>query len=179
MSRVTLSRGVHDQGAKTNLVKTLSPSVPFKGWVSGSGGVEGSALFRKVLTLVVTYKPWIVKKCLLGQFVDMYRNKSPFEWVPYSVHLLLECFWLVILASQTWYVQPKLVWCSNYSNLAFHRMPDPHPQFPQIGGGADHLQKPEALLATPAEGRRSLALRQWLFHPPVTQARLHHPTFCP
>ena len=70
MPRVTLSGGVHDQGAKTNLVKTLSPSVFFKGWVSGSGGVEGSALFRKVLTLVVTYKPWIVKKCLLGQFLD-------------------------------------------------------------------------------------------------------------
>ena len=63
-----------------------------------------------------------------------------------------------------------------------HRIPDPN-QLGQILGRVDHLQKN---LATSGHfgplrqrRRRHGALRQWLFHPPVTQARLRHPTPCP
>ena len=50
-------------------------------------------------------------------------------------------------------------------------------------GAADHLQKNGGISGhfgpLRQRRRRHGALRQWLFHPPVTQARLHHPTFCP
>ena len=83
-------------------------------------GMEGSAFSPKDLTLVVTYKPRIVEKRVLADLSTIYRNKSPLEWVPYSVYtslVVLEWFQLAI-ASQTWCVEEKVVWCSN---LAFGR----------------------------------------------------------
>ena len=59
-----------------------------------------------------------------------------------------------------------------------HRIPDPQP-VRTIRGRRITCKKPAALRATPAGADDRLALRQWLFHPLLTQARLRHPTFCP
>ena len=57
-----------------------------------------------------------------------------------------------------------------------HSRPQP---VPTKGARRATSKKPEALRATPAGADDRLALRQWLFHPLLTQARLRHPTFCP
>ena len=64
-----------------------------------------------------------------------------------------------------------------------HRIPDPLSVPKNRGGGANHLQKKLAISGHFGSLRQRLrrhgVLRQWLFHPPVTQARLRHPTPCP
>ena len=57
------------------------------------------------------------RKHPFGTIYRLFIAINHLEWVPYSVHLLLEWCWLAT-ASQTWYVEAKVVWCSN---LAFGR----------------------------------------------------------
>ena len=59
-----------------------------------------------------------------------------------------------------------------------HRIPDPQP-VRTIGAGRPTSKKTSPLLATPAVAEDLWRCRQWLFHHPLTQARLRHPTFCP
>ena len=65
-----------------------------------------------------------------------------------------------------------------YDLTRVHRIPDPKPVRTK-GGRRATSKKHSALRATPAGADDRLALRQWLFHPLLTQARLRHPTFCP
>ena len=85
------------------------------------------------------------------------------SFVPSNITpILLSCItWLVILQD--------LVMIFVYNDI---RKVPPHSRPPtsydKWGGGGDHLQKNHGhfwpLLATPAKGRRSLALRHWRFH---------------
>ena len=105
------------RGGENQLGLDLISRCPyFKRWISGSGGWTGALFPRR-------FQRW-------WSPVSLNRQQSPFgpiyrlfiainhlEWVPYSVHLLLEWCWLA-MASQTWCVEAKVVWCSN---LAFGR----------------------------------------------------------
>ena len=62
------------------------------------------------------YAP-IRQKAPFGPIYRLFIAINHLEWVPYSVHLLLEWCWLA-MASQTWCADAKVVW---RSNLAFGR----------------------------------------------------------